>query len=133
MQASSSHLAPSPWRLIIPSISNVAVTRRYAALQPLNSRPHLYMIFTLAWAGVFYRLHPTPLIGEGRRTLYYFLKIFNSNLGILSIVKTITFSFIQKRLISIYTRTGKEIWKPGVDVYLEYVEKYGRVLGVYQQ
>ena len=111
----------------------MVVTRRYAALQPLNSRPHLYMIFTLAWAGVFYRLHPTPLIGEGRRTLYYFLKIFNSNLGILSIVKTITFSFIQKRLISIYTRTGKEIWKPGVDVHLEYVEKYGRVLGVYQQ
>ena len=111
----------------------MVVTRRYAALQPLNSRLHLYMIFTLAWAGVFYRMHPTPLIGEGRRTLYDFLKIFNSNLGILSIVETITFSFIQKWLLSIYTWTGKDIWKPGVDVYLEYVEKYGRVLGVYQQ
>ena len=54
-KASSSHLAPSPPRLIIPSISNVVVTRRYAALQPLNSRPHLYMIFTLGTgkAGVF--------------------------------------------------------------------------------
>ena len=91
------------------------------------------MIFTLAWAGVFYRLHPTPLIGEGRRTLYDFLEIFNSNLGILSIVQAITFSFYSKMLLSIYTWTGKDIWKPGVDVYLEYVEKYGRVLGVYQQ
>ena len=36
-------------------------------------------------------------------------------------------------LLSIYTCTSKDIWKPGVDVYLEYVEKYGRVLGVYQQ
>ena len=45
----------SPQRLIIPSISNVVVTGRYAALQPLNSRPHLYMIFTLGTgkAGVF--------------------------------------------------------------------------------
>ena len=91
------------------------------------------MIFTLAWAGVFQSLHPTPLIGEGRRTLYDFLKILNFDLGILSIVKTITFSFYSKMLLSIYTWTGKDIWKPGVDVYLEYVEKYGRVLGVYQQ
>ena len=111
----------------------MVVTRRYAALQPLNSRLHLYMIFTLAWAGVFYHMHPTPLIGEGRRTLHDFLKIYNSNLGIPSIVKTITFSFYSKMLLSIYTWTGKDIWKPGVDVYLEYVEKYGRVLGVYQQ
>ena len=111
----------------------MVVTRRYAALQPLNSRLHLYMIFTLAWAGVFQSLHPTPLIGEGRRTLYDFLKILNFDLGILSIVKTITFSFYSKMLLSIYTWTGKDIWKPGVDVYLEYVEKYGRVLGVYQQ
>ena len=77
----------------------MVVTRRYAALQPLNSRLHLYMIFTLAWAGVFYRMHPTPLIGEGRRTLYDFLKILNFDLGILSIVKTITFSFYSKMLL----------------------------------
>ena len=85
----------------------MVVTRRYAALQPLNSRPHLYMIFTLAWAGVFYRLHPTPLIGEGRRTLYYFLKIFNSNLGILSIVKMITFSFYSKE-VDQYLHTDRQ-------------------------
>ena len=64
---------PSPRRLIIPTISNVVVTRRYAALQPLNSRPHLYMIFTL-WAGVFSGLLH-PVIGEGGRSLYGFFKI----------------------------------------------------------
>ena len=72
-KASSSHLAPSPPRLIIPSISNVVVTRRYAALQPLNSRLHLYMIFTLsAQAG---RCLLQRLLLVRGRSLYDFFKI----------------------------------------------------------